>query len=76
MVVSDARILGRVVDQTIFVVRWRETRREVALSGLRHLQQEGANVTGLVLSQVDVSKYEQYSFPDSHLYSRAYQSYY
>ena len=76
MVVSDARILGRVVDETIFVVRWGETRREVALSGLHHLQQEGANVIGVVLSQVDVSKYERYSFPDSHLYSRAYQSYY
>jgi capsular exopolysaccharide synthesis family protein len=76
MVVSEAPILSRLADSTIFVVRWENTRRNVALDALGQLVDAGADVAGIVLSRVNTKKYSKYSFADSELYSTAYQKYY
>ena len=80
-VVSDARVLARLADTTVFLVRWAKTRREVALLGLRQIVEAGANLAGVVLSMVNVRKHARYGYADSGYYygygsSRAYRHYY
>jgi succinoglycan biosynthesis transport protein ExoP len=52
--VSDALILSRYADQTIFVVRWDKTPREIARLSTRRLLANGANLCGVVLTNVDL----------------------
>ena len=67
-VVSDARILACEVDRTIFVVRWAETRREIAITAMRQLSSSGAKIAGVLLSMVDVRKHARYGYGDSGYY--------
>ncbi len=60
MSVSDALSLSPVVDALIYVVRWAETPREVVRSGLNLLRNFGIHITGIVLSQVDITKHAKY----------------
>jgi capsular exopolysaccharide synthesis family protein len=77
LAVSDALLLVRSVDKTIFVVRWERTRRDVALSGLKAVFDAGARVGGLVLTQVNLRKHAQYDYSDSGIYYyRGYKRYY
>jgi capsular exopolysaccharide synthesis family protein len=52
---SDTRLVSRLVDATIYAVRWNDTPEGIARSGLLALIQAGAHVPGVVLSMVDVS---------------------
>jgi exopolysaccharide transport family protein len=73
--VSDARILARRADKTVYIVRWAETRREVVSMGLKQIREAGADVAGIVLSMVNVRKHAQYGYGDSgsyYGYSRKY----
>jgi Mrp family chromosome partitioning ATPase len=56
LAVSDALVLVRHVEHTLYTVRWEKTRRETAIAGLKQLMDAGASSVGLVLAQVDVSK--------------------
>ena len=79
-VVSDARVLARMVDKTVYVIRWEKTKREVAMLGLKQLVESGAGVAGVALSMVNVRKNARYAYPDSGYYyyrrSREYRRYY
>ncbi len=68
LAVSDSLLLARHVDHALYVVRWEKTRRETAIAGMRQLVDAGAPLTGLVLSQVDVSKQARYGYRDSAYY--------
>ena len=68
MVVSDALLLVRAADATLFVVRWEKTRRDVAMAGIKMVYEAGAQLAGLVLSQVDMRRHAQYDYTDSHAY--------
>ncbi len=77
LAVSDALLLVRSVDKTIFAVRWEKTRRDVALNGLKAVFDAGARVGGLVLTQVNLRKHAQYDYSDSGVYYyRGYKRYY
>ena len=76
LAVSDARTLSRLVDKTVFIVRWAETRREVATMGLKQIMDTGADVAGVVLSMVNVRQHARYGFGDSGYYYGRYRKYY
>jgi capsular exopolysaccharide synthesis family protein len=57
MAVADARIIGRLMDKTLFVVRWDKTPKKVAKAALEQLKRHGTNVAGVVLQQVDLERY-------------------
>jgi succinoglycan biosynthesis transport protein ExoP len=57
MAVADARIIGRLVDKTLFVVRWDKTPGKVAKAALEQLRRHGSEVAGAVLQQVDLTRY-------------------
>ncbi|MBO6781950.1 MAG: polysaccharide biosynthesis tyrosine autokinase [Alphaproteobacteria bacterium] len=77
MAVSDALVLMRDVDRTLFLVRWEKTRRETALAGIKQALEAGANMAGTVLTQVNVKKHASYDYGDSgYYYYGSYRKYY
>lgn len=68
MAVADARIIGRLVDKTLFVLRWDKTPRKAARAALEQLRQSGTDVAGIVLQQVDLDRYGRIGQGDSGYY--------
>ena len=59
---ADARILARMANQTVFLVRWARTNREIASAGLKEIVDTGANVAGVVLTRADLKKIGSYGY--------------
>ncbi|MGI9437297.1 MAG: GumC family protein [Geminicoccaceae bacterium] len=74
--VSDSFTLSGVVDKSIYVIRWEETPRNVALAGIRQMLEAGGDVAGIVLSRVDIKKHARYGYADSGHYQGNYRKYY
>jgi capsular exopolysaccharide synthesis family protein len=68
MAVADARIIGRVADKTIFVVRWDKTPRKVARAALEQLRRASVDLAGVVLQQVDMKRYGRVGYGNSGYY--------
>lgn len=62
LAVSDTLVLQRGVDKTVYVVRWEKTRRDIAVNGLRALLQAGADLAGIVLSQIAPGRGQLYAY--------------
>ncbi len=52
--------LARLVERTIFVVRWAATPRRMVANEIKNFLRTGGAVAGIVLSQVNVRQYSQY----------------
>ena len=76
MAVSDTLFVARLADKTIFVVRWAKTRREAASWALKQLIAAGADLSGVLLTMVDVKSHSQYGYADSGAYQGALKKYY
>ncbi len=74
--VSDSFTLSGIVDKSIYVIRWEQTPRNVALAGIRQMIEAGADIAGIVLSRVDVKKHARYGYADSGYYHGYYRKYY
>lgn len=62
LAVSDALVLVRTVDRVLFVVRWEKTRRDFVSAAVKQVAEAGANIGGIVMSQVDVKKQNRYGY--------------
>ncbi len=71
--VSDALVLSRHADSVLYVVRSGETPFPVAQRGVRRMQQIGAAIKGLVVTQVDIEKLKAYG--GDHYYQGYYDYY-
>lgn len=69
--VSDAMVLSTYADALVYVVKADDTAAPLAAKGLSRLREVGANITGVVLNQVDVDKTARYGS----YYSGYYQNY-
>jgi capsular exopolysaccharide synthesis family protein len=76
LAVADARILIRMVDKTVLLVRWADTHRETALRGLQQIVDAGDNLAGAMLTVVDLEKYAKYRYGALSRYYRRIESYY
>jgi polysaccharide biosynthesis transport protein len=76
LAVSDARVLARLVDRTLFLARWAGTRRERVIAGWRQLVEAGGKVAGVALTLVDVRRHAQYGYSDSGAYFGRVKKYY
>ena len=78
LLVSDASTLGRLMDKTVFIVRWAHTPRKVALAGFRQLVETEAQVVGTVLSMAQPEKGARYPYygPGAYGWSSRYGRYY
>jgi polysaccharide biosynthesis transport protein len=74
--VSDSFTLSGIVDKSIYVIRWEQTPRNVALAGIRQMIDAGADIAGIVLARVDVKKHARYGYADSGYYQGYYRKYY
>lgn len=68
MTVADARVVGQLVDKTIFVVRWDKTPRKVVRASIDLLSSGGTRIAGIVLQQVDLKRYGKLGYGDSGYY--------
>ena len=71
--VSDAIVVGKYADSAIYVVKADGTPMPVAKRGVDRLREKGINVTGAVISQVDLSKIASYG---GDYYYQGYYDYY
>lgn len=74
--VSDSRVLSKLADETVFVVRWNETPRDAALNAIKELRLFDASIAGVVLSVVDTAKQARYGYGDGGYYYGKYSRYY
>jgi polysaccharide biosynthesis transport protein len=76
LAVSDARVLARMVDGILFLVRWADTRRERVIAGWRQMVEGGGKVAGVALTLVDVRRHAKYGYSDSGAYYGQLRKYY
>lgn len=74
--VVDSRVLSRMVDKVIFVVKWRDTPRDASANAVRDLREAGAEIAGVVFERLDLKRQKRYSYGDSGYYYGRYSKYY
>lgn len=62
LLVSDAGVIGKHVDATVYAVHWDKTPREAAIRGIKQLRDLGVAVSGTVLTLVNRKRQAQYSY--------------
>jgi succinoglycan biosynthesis transport protein ExoP len=60
--VNDAKILSRLVDTVLFVVRWEKTPREAAETAIRALNDAHATIGGVAMTRVDNDRFRYYNY--------------
>ncbi len=76
LAVSDARVLGKMSDQTLYTVSWDDTPREVVASGVKQFTDMEYKSLAFVLSNVDVRRHVRYGYGDTVYYYGRYKEYY
>ena len=76
LAVSDARVLAKMSDQTLYVVAWNRTPREVVFSGVKQFVDMNYDQLALVLGNVDIKRHVRYGYGDSVYYYGRYQENY
>lgn len=76
MAVADAAMVAKVVDTSLYLVRWATTPREVVLQGLKTMRGFNVRLAGVVLTQVDLEQQAQYGYGDYGTYYGRYKEYY
>jgi len=75
LAVSDARIIARLADYTVFIVQWAKTPREVVKTALSALLNV-TNHVGVVINRVNLAKHARYGYGDHGDYYSRYRGYY
>ncbi|WP_425066184.1 GumC family protein [Reyranella sp.] len=75
LAVSDARIIARLADYTVFIVQWAKTRREVVKTAIGALLNV-TNHVGIVINRVNLAKHARYGYGDHGDYYSRYRGYY
>jgi|SRR5579871_712593 len=72
--VNDARVLSKLADTVLFVVRWEKTPRDSVVSAARILADTGTHVAGIALTRADTvrQKYYEYGYQNFSSYHKYY----
>jgi len=76
LVVTDARILSKLVDAVVYAVRWDKTPRGAVLEGLKEMKSVDAPIAGLVMTLVNEARATKYSYDGYSYYKGKYRDYY
>lgn len=76
LAVSDARVLAKMSDHTVYAVAWDRTPREVVASGVKQFSDMGYDNMSFVLTNVDVKRHVKYGYGDTVYYYGRYKEYY
>jgi capsular exopolysaccharide synthesis family protein len=60
--VSDAVIMSRLADFTLYLIRWESTPRETAQAGLLQLRRSGTGAVGVVMTRAKLRRHEAYGY--------------
>lgn len=74
--VVDATLLAPKIDETVFVVRWDKIKVTLAQNAVRMLRRAGAQLTGAVITRVDLKKHGLHGYDDAASYYGKYRKYY
>ena len=74
LLMAEARVIAGKCDKTLLVVRWRATTVSVARRSIELLKTFNANILGVVLNRVDLTKRRYHKDPSTA--SKAYKKYY
>jgi len=61
LAVSDAAMVARIADTSIFLVRWAEVSQDLVAQALKQLNVYNCKVAGIVLTQVDLGEHAKYA---------------
>jgi Mrp family chromosome partitioning ATPase len=59
--VSDTKILSRLGDSLLFVIRWEKTPREAARNAIRELEAMKTPIAGVALARTDSKRFQYYN---------------
>lgn len=76
LVVADARIISRLVDAVVYMVRWDKTPRGAVLEGLKDLRSLNAPIAGVVMTLVNEARASNYTYDGYSYYKGKYRDYY
>ena len=76
LVVADAKILSRLVDAVVYVVRWDSTPRGAVQEGIKELQSVGAPLIGVSFTMLNEARAARYSYDGYSYYRGRYKDYY
>jgi Mrp family chromosome partitioning ATPase len=75
--VSDTRMLARLADKMVYVIKWDSTPREAVAGGIKLLREAHADIAGVVLNQADMRRHAIYGYGyTSYGYGNKYTRYY
>lgn len=74
--VADTRVLAPKADVTVFLAQWKKTPRKAIEAAIKQLEDVGAYVAGVVLTQVDMKEQARSGYGDAGYYYSSYQKYY
>jgi capsular exopolysaccharide synthesis family protein len=60
--VNDTKVILRMVDSIIFVIRWERTARDAALAAVRTMNDFNGPIAGIALTRADTARYHYYSY--------------
>ena len=74
--VADSRTVAASVDRVLLITRWRSTSIRAAEAALDILLDSGAKVSGVALTQVDITRYASTGHTDTYGYQKKFKGYY
>lgn len=76
MAVSDVMVISKQTDALLFVVQWEKTARAIVKSAVEQLRHTSTEISGVVLTQVDVRRHQGYGYGDQGYYYGTKSGYY
>ena len=76
LAIAEGRVLAALADAVVMVARWRHTPHHAIRAALRLFAASGIEVTGLALTQINLSQQRRFAHGDAASYSKRYQAYY
>ncbi|MGB6228625.1 MAG: Wzz/FepE/Etk N-terminal domain-containing protein, partial [Litorimonas sp.] len=75
LAVTDARLLSRMADRIVYLVRWNSTSQNAVQVGLREIKMMNANIAGCAMTLVSQSRASKYT-DNEFFYRSEYSSYF
>lgn len=76
LAVADTRVLSAQADVVLMLAKWRKTPERALAAGVKMLEQSGAHVAGIALTQVDMKAQSSQGYGDAGYYYAEYKKYY
>ncbi|QNE04877.1 GumC family protein [Croceicoccus marinus] len=74
--IAEARLVARLADRVLLLTKWRDTSVKAAGAAIDMLESVDARLSGVALSQVDVSQYASTGQEDVFAYTKRFRGYY